>query len=145
MGTMYIGIGVFEHLRRGMNKEFKRVGISKMIDKRGYFMQVLKEAPAIKSMSVSQMEMVIESLRKLPDAHFAHLIEESIRERKEPNPFSVYVKEKRDAIGWSNHMFHAMTGISSYRLARIATGTLDATPDEEAKIRSVFNKWDNEN
>jgi len=138
--TMYIGIGAFGYLRRVMNKEFKRVGITKAKDKYGYFMEVLKEAPTLKEASIIQMEKVIQELRKLPDAYFSHLIDEAKTEKREPNSFSIYVKNMRDDFGWSNNVFHAMTGISAYRLARIATGTLEATEAEKKRISEVFER-----
>jgi hypothetical protein len=113
-----------------------------MKDKYGYFMQVLNESPTMKELSVSQMEKVIQSLRELPDAHFGHLIEETLKEQKGPSEFSLFVKQKRESLGWSTRMFENMTGISQYRLSRIGTGTIEATEQEKSRINSAFDKWE---
>lgn len=141
--TMYVGIGSFQYLRKVMNKEFKRVGVTKAKDKYGYFMQVLGYAPTLNNMSISEMEIVITELQKLPDAHFGHLIEEAKREKKEPNEFSLYVKNQMNLLGWSTRMFANITGISEYRMARIGTGTIEATEEEMKRIKNAVERWEN--
>lgn len=135
---MYTTIGMFGYLRKELRKEFKRVGISKVKDKYGYCIQVLGKAPYLNEMSLSEMETVIRALRVLPNEHFGHLIEE----KKEKSAFAQHVTQKRDQLGWQGNMFQAMTGISKYRLARIATGTIEPTKMEKEIIQKAFERGD---
>jgi hypothetical protein len=71
MPTYYTFIGAFKPLRNQMNKEFKRVGITNIKEKRWFFQKVLGEVPYISEMTIAQLERVIEELQSLEDNHFA--------------------------------------------------------------------------
>lgn len=140
MATAYFNMGAYQYLRRMMNTEFKRVGITKPKDKYGYFLEVLGSAPLLNALSLSEMERVITSLTALKDHHYSHLTGEIKKEKKAPNDFSIYVKKQKEKLGWTNREFSNLTGLSGYRLSRIATGTLDANTEEEEIIRKAFIK-----
>jgi hypothetical protein len=61
---MYTIMGYFPVLRREMSKEFKRVGFKDIKEKRWFLHKVLDDAPAFTNMTIAEMEMVINELRK---------------------------------------------------------------------------------
>lgn len=54
-----------------MNKEFKRVGIKDIKEKRWFLQETLGSVPYLSGMTLAELEAVIKSLQELPDQHFS--------------------------------------------------------------------------